>query len=107
MSEGSMLIRLARVCAIVVVLLAAGGPLLQATFCVPPGPVPQPPFPEPPTPPCGPSSGQGAQSGGSTSCDVCSKSPCYLSSGTYVNNFVDLRIPTAGMYPLLVSRHYE
>ena len=64
-----MIIRLARVCAIVVVLLVAGGPVLQATYCVPPGPAPQPPFPDPPTPPCGPSSGQGAQSGGSTTCE--------------------------------------
>ena len=101
-----MTIRFARELALLVLLLLVALSV-DAGFCVPGSTPSQPPFPDPPAPPCGPASNSAAQTGGATSCDICSKSPCYLASGTYVNSFVDLQIPTAGMYPLIVSRRYD
>src|SRR5262249_10587969 len=40
-------------------------------------------------------------------CDKCSKSPCYLAMGSYVDSYVDFQIPTAGTYPLSVTRRYD
>ena len=99
-----MIIRFLRVCSLAVLLCV--GISLQATFCVPPSVAPQPPFPDPPSPPCGPGTNSVA-SGSCATCDICSKSPGYLASGTYINTFTDLQIPTAGMYPLAVFRRYD
>src|ERR1051326_1839157 len=104
MNEGPMIIRLLRGCALTVVLWV--GIPLHATFCVPPAVPPQPPFPDPTSPACGPGTNSAA-SGSCAPCDICSKSPGYLASGTYVNSFADLQIPTAGMYPLSVFRRYD
>lgn len=80
------------------VILASflAGDLMAQTFCAKPKPVPQPPPPDPYPPVCEPKK-----------CEKCSQSPCYLATGTYVNDFVDLQIPTAGTHPLTVSRRYE
>jgi RHS repeat-associated protein len=99
-----MTMHIARSCTLAL-LLTAGVPL-QASFCVPPSPAPQQPLPDPPSPACGPGTNSAA-SGSCTTCDICSKSPGYLASGTYVNTFTDLQIPTAGMYPLSVFRRYD
>lgn len=88
-----MIVRFARVFVSAVLLLLVASPLF-ATFCVPPGSPAQPPPPDPTLPVCEP-------------CHQCSTSPCYAKSGTYVNDFIDLQIPTAGMYSLTVSRHYD
>src|SRR5262249_19506241 len=58
----------------------------------PPEPAPPDPYP----PQCEPKE-----------CDKCCKSPGYLAMGAYVNQWTDLQIPTAGMYPLVVSRRYD
>lgn len=39
-------------------------------------------------------------------CNKCTKSPCYVGSGVYVNSAVDLELPTPG-FTLSASRHYE
>lgn len=90
-----MIVRFARVFASAVLVMLIAAPLF-ATFCVPGTTPAQPGPPDPPPPVCEPKA-----------CDKCSKSPCYLRTGTYVNDFVDLQIPTAGMYPLTVSRRYD
>ncbi|MEK6373631.1 MAG: RHS repeat-associated core domain-containing protein [Acidobacteriota bacterium] len=89
---------LRRVISVLAVVLASflAADLTAQTFCAKPKPVPQPPPPDPYPPICEPKK-----------CDKCSKSPCYLATGAYVNEFVDLQIPTAGMYPLTVSRRYD
>lgn len=90
-----MIVRLARVLTSAAILMLVAVPL-SATFCVPPGSPAQPPPPDPTLPVCEPAS-----------CHRCSTSPCYAKSGTYVTDFADLQIPTAGMYPLTVSRRYD
>ncbi|HXH92278.1 MAG TPA: DUF6531 domain-containing protein, partial [Thermoanaerobaculia bacterium] len=90
-----MILRFARVFASAVLLMLIAAPLF-ATFCVPPGTPAQPPPPDPTLPVCEPAA-----------CHSCSTSPCYAKSGTYVNDFTDLQIPTAGMYSLTVSRRYD
>ncbi|MGH7490535.1 MAG: DUF6531 domain-containing protein, partial [bacterium] len=89
------MIRFVRVFTSTAVLMLVAVPLF-ASFCVPPGSPAQPPPPDPTPPVCEPAS-----------CHRCSTSPCYAASGTYVNDFADLQIPTAGMYPLTVSRRYD
>jgi trimeric autotransporter adhesin len=42
---------------------------------------------------------------GPPDCSKCQRSPCYVSTGTYRADAVDLQMPTAG-FPLEVSRHY-
>src|SRR5258706_1837910 len=95
MSEDSMIVRFACVFASAMLLMLIAAPLF-ATFCVPGTTPAQPGPPDPPPPVCEPKA-----------CDKCSKSTCYLATGTYVSDFVDLQIPTAGMYPLTVSRRYD
>lgn len=90
-----MIVRFVRIFTSAVVLMLLAVPLV-ASFCVPGSKPPQSAPPDPPPPVCEPNG-----------CDRCSKSPCYLASGTYVTDFVDLQIPTAGMYPLTVSRRYD
>lgn len=89
---------LRRMMSVFAVILASflAADLTAQTFCAKPKPVTQPPPSDPYPPVCEPKK-----------CEKCSKSPCYLASGTYVNDFVDLQIPTAGIYPLTVSRRYE
>lgn len=91
-----MNMRLLRVFMLVFFAMAAATPSGFATFCVPGKKPAEPPPPDPNPPVCEPKK-----------CDRCSKSPCYLVTGTYVNEFTDLQIPTAGTYPLTVSRRYE
>jgi len=90
-----MIVRFVRIFTSAVVLLLLAVPLF-ASFCVPGSKPPQSPPSDPPPPVCEPKA-----------CDRCSKSPCYLATGTYVSDFVDLQIPTAGMYPLSVLRRYD
>jgi RHS repeat-associated protein len=90
-----MIVRFVRIFTWAVVSMLLAAPLF-ASFCVPGTRPPQSPPPDPPPPVCEPKA-----------CDKCSKSPCYLATGTYVSDFVDLQIPTAGMYPLTVSRRYD
>ena len=90
-----MIVRFVRIFTSAVVLILLAAPLF-GSFCVPGSKPPQSPPSDPPPPVCEPKS-----------CDKCSKSPCYVATGTYVNDFVDLQIPTAGMYPLTVSRRYD
>src|SRR5258708_10956907 len=88
----SMAFRFARILVFMGILVLTALPL-SATFCVP-GSKPAQPDPPAPTPPvCEPKQ-----------CDRCSKSPCYLATGMYVDDFVDLQIPTIGVLPLTVSR---
>src|SRR5260221_13833899 len=95
MNEDQMRIRVLLAATITFGTLIAVGPL-SATLCVP-GSTPAQRKPAPPTPPvCEPKV-----------CDRCSKSPCNLASGGYIDDFVDLQIPTAGRYPLTVSRRYD
>lgn len=68
----------------------------DATFCVPPSKPAQPKPPTPPPPVCEPKK-----------CDKCSKSPCYLATGAYIADFVDLEMPTAGSFGLTLSRRYD
>jgi len=90
-----MIVRFARVFVSAALLMLLAIPVF-ATFCVPGTTPAQPGPPDPPPPVCEPKA-----------CDKCSKSPCYLRTGTYVNDFVDLQIPTVGRYPLTVSRRYD
>jgi RHS repeat-associated protein len=66
------------------------------TFCLTPTAVPQPPLPPSPPPICQP-----------TECDKCTKSPCYVATGIYARDAVDLTIPTAGTFSLDASRLYD
>src|SRR5438067_5984578 len=95
MSEESMAIRFVRIVIFSTLLLLLAMPL-AATFCAKPNAPPSPPPPGPHSPQCEPKK-----------CDKCSASPCYLATGMYVDDFVDLQIPTAGTYPLTVSRRYD
>jgi RHS repeat-associated protein len=81
---------------ITVLLLLFAAQASYATYCAVPKPLPLTPPADPPPPICEPNN-----------CDKCSKSPCYLSTGVYVNDVVDLQIPTAGMFPLIMSRRYD
>ena len=90
-----MPIRFTSIVVLSAVLILAAAPL-RASFCVP-GSKPAQPDPAPPASPvCEPKK-----------CDRCSKSPCYLATGMYVDDYVDLQIPTTGTYPLTVSRRYD
>src|SRR5207237_4027320 len=64
-------------------------------YCAPPTRMPQAPPSPPPPPVCQPKI-----------CGKCTTSPCYVDSGIYVDDAVDLSIPTNG-FPLFVSRHYD
>lgn len=90
-----------------VLLLLTFPTLAFASYCVPGMTPAQPQGPDPTPPVCGPGSNSAAQPGGCGDCDICSKSPGYLASGTYVSDFGDTQIPTAGMYPLIVTRRYD
>ena len=73
----------------------AGSPLLAQSYCTTPGTPPAPP-PPPPTPPyCTPKD-----------CNKCTKSPCYVATGGYTNDFEDLSIRT-NSFPISAFRHYE
>ena len=72
------------------------GRLAAQTFCVPPKAVPPPPPPQSPPPICQPKE-----------CDKCTKSPCYVATGIYARDAVDLTIPTAGTFSLIASRLYD
>jgi len=85
-------------CLVPVLAVALAGAAVEAlaqAYCAPPKTTPQPPPPPPPPPPCEPKV-----------CNKCTTSPCYVDSGIYVNDAVDLSIPTNG-FPLLVGRHYD
>src|SRR6516164_582308 len=74
--------------------LSGAGSLLAQNWCDNPVPAPQPtPRPTPP-PVCEPKE-----------CDKCTKSPCYVGSGTYTTNADDLTIKTTG-FPLRSGRAY-
>lgn len=90
-----MVMRFARFLTVCAILMLFTLPV-SATFCVPGKKPAEPPPPDPHPPVCEPKK-----------CDKCSKSPCYLAMGSYVNDFVDLQIPTAGTYPLTISRRYD
>jgi RHS repeat-associated protein len=66
------------------------------TYCLTPTAVPKPPAPPSPPPICQPKE-----------CDKCTKSPCYVATGTYARDAVDLTIPTAGTFSLVASRLYD
>src|SRR5262245_22318199 len=95
MNEGSMMARFARLLTFAALFVLIASPA-GATFCVPGKKPAQPPPPDAPPPVCEPKK-----------CDRCTKSPCYLATGVYVDDFVDLQIPAAGTYPLTVSRRYD
>jgi len=69
-------------------------PAAAQTFCVPPSRPPQPPPPDNPPTVCEPHE-----------CSCCSRSPCYVGQGTYVNEFFDLAVKTAS-FPLQAGRRY-
>lgn len=73
-------------------LLAAN---VHADYCTVPGKPAPPPFPDEPPERCQP-----------RQCDKCTGSPCFVSSGIYTNDFVDLMIPTFS-YPITVGRTYS
>lgn len=79
---------------IAVALLCA--PCEAQTYCLTPTAVPQPPPPPSPPPACQP-----------RECDKCTKSPCYVATGIYARDDVDLTIPTAGTFSLIASRLYD
>jgi RHS repeat-associated protein len=66
------------------------------TFCLTPTAVPKAPAPPSPPPICEP-----------RQCDKCTKSPCYVATGIYARDAVDLTIPTAGTFSLVASRLYD
>jgi len=66
------------------------------TYCLTPTAVPKPPAPPPPPPICEPKQ-----------CDKCTKSPCYVATGIYAREALDLTIPTAGTFSLVASRLYD
>ncbi len=82
-------------CLIIAASLFAAGAEAQ-TFCLTPTTVPQPPPPASPPPICQPKE-----------CDKCTKSPCYVATGIYATDAVDLSIPTAGSFSLVASRLYD
>jgi RHS repeat-associated protein len=73
-----------------------GGRAEAQTFCLTPTAVPQPPPPDSPPPICQPKE-----------CDKCTKSPCYVATGIYAREAIDLAIPTAGTFSLVASRLYD
>ncbi|HSY51231.1 MAG TPA: DUF6531 domain-containing protein, partial [Thermoanaerobaculia bacterium] len=66
------------------------------TYCLTPAAVPKPPPAPSPPPICQP-----------RVCDKCTKSPCYVATGIYARDAVDLTIPTAGTFSLVASRLYD
>lgn len=68
----------------------------QSVYCLTPTAVPQTPPPKSPPPICQPKE-----------CDKCTKSPCYVATGIYARDAVDLTIPTAGTFSLVASRLYD
>jgi RHS repeat-associated protein len=64
-------------------------------FCTVPGTPPAPPPPPKPPQPCKPKQ-----------CKNCSASPCYLASGVYTTDDLDLQVETAG-FRLFAARTYE
>ena len=78
----------------VALAVVARGAFAQA-YCAPPKTMPKSPPPPPPPAVCQ-----------SQVCGKCTTSPCYVDSGIYVNDAIDLNIPTNG-FPLLVARHYD
>lgn len=69
--------------------------LFGQAFCAPPKKMPDDPPQDSQSPVCQPKK-----------CNKCSASPCYVNSGIYVTDAVDLTIPTNG-FPLDLSRHYD
>jgi RHS repeat-associated protein len=67
-----------------------------SAYCAPPKVMPKSQPPSSPPAACQPVPG----------CNSCTRSPCYVDSGIYVNDVVDLTIPTSG-FPLLLGRHYD
>src|ERR1043166_2679237 len=80
---------------LLIALTAVAGEALAQAYCAPPKKMPKSPPPQPPPAVCQPQV-----------CGKCTTSPCYVDSGIYVNDFLDLSIPTNG-FPLLVARHYD
>ena len=78
----------------VALVVVARSAFAQA-YCAPPKTMPKTPPPPPPPPVCQPQA-----------CGKCTTSPCYVDSGIYVNDVVDLSVPTNG-FSLLVARHYD
>jgi RHS repeat-associated protein len=66
------------------------------TYCLTPSTVPQPPAPQRTPPICEPKP-----------CNKCTNSPCYVATGIYARESVDLSIPTAGTFGLVASRLYD
>jgi len=83
-------------CLIIVASFLGARAEAQTTFCLTPTAVPQPPPPDSPPPLCQPKE-----------CDKCTKSPCYVATGIYARDAVDLTIPTAGSFSLIASRLYD
>lgn len=83
-------------CLVLVLAVLFSAPPVSATLCVPGKKPPEAPPSPPPPPPCEPKI-----------CDKCSHSPCNLSTGMYIDDFVDMQVPTAGMYAITVSRRYD
>ena len=75
--------------------LAGAANVSAQSWCAPPTVIPKGPPPSPPPAVCQP-----------RVCGKCTTSPCYVDSGIYVNDAVDLSIPTNG-FPLVISRHYD
>lgn len=90
-----MLQRVLRVFVIPLITIVFAAPIFGQAFCAPPKTMPKDPPPPPPPPVCQPKV-----------CEKCTASPCYVDSGIYVSDPVDLTIPTSG-FPLVVSRHYD
>lgn len=80
------------------ILIASLIPIIAAaqTYCLTPTTVPQTPAPPSPPPICEP-----------RQCDRCTGSPCYVATGIYAREAVDLTIPTAGTVSLVASRLYD
>lgn len=92
---------LSRIAFLATLAIAMAGPA-GATWCGNPLPPCDPSNPNskcyqppPPDPRCEP-----------RECGKCTKSPCYVGSGVYVNSAVDLELPTPG-FPLSAARYYE
>jgi YD repeat-containing protein len=82
--------------ALVIAVLFLGIRAKAQTYCLTPTAVPQPPPPPSPPPACQPKE-----------CDKCTKSPCYIATGIYGRDDVDLTLPTAGTFSLIASRLYD
>lgn len=80
---------------LLVLLGGAVSDVSAQSFCAIPMTPPAPPPPPQPPPYCTPKD-----------CNKCTKSPCYVATGGYTNDFDDLQIWTRGL-PISVSRHYE